>query len=134
MGPIYKHFLDSESTQSTTRIFTCSECKTHFSTFDSIISKAFQGQYGRAYLFNNVVNVFTGDPVGKDFSLSYRSSDDYWFAYCQRLVLYCLSVYVLIILTIANVGWKYDRAYEESQRYKEGKFILEKQLINENTS
>lgn len=23
------------------------------------------------------------------------------------------------------VGWKYERAYEKSQKYKEGKFILE---------
>jgi len=27
------------------------------------------------------------------------------------------------------VGWTYDRAYEESQKYKEGKFILEKMRI-----
>ncbi|QCE15553.1 Yippee/Mis18 [Vigna unguiculata] len=27
------------------------------------------------------------------------------------------------------LGWKYERAYEASQRYKEGKFILEKSKI-----
>ena len=31
------------------------------------------------------------------------------------------------------LGWKYERAYEESQRYKEGKFIFEKaNIVKEN--
>ncbi|RVW14818.1 Protein yippee-like [Vitis vinifera] len=31
------------------------------------------------------------------------------------------------------LGWKYERAYEESQKYKEGKFILEKsKIVKEN--
>ena len=31
------------------------------------------------------------------------------------------------------LGWKYERAYEETQKYKEGKFILEKsKIIKEN--
>ncbi|KAL7749946.1 hypothetical protein RI367_004822 [Sorochytrium milnesiophthora] len=29
------------------------------------------------------------------------------------------------------VGWKYIKAYEERERYKEGKFILEKALLVE---
>jgi len=28
------------------------------------------------------------------------------------------------------LGWKYQKAYESSQKYKEGKFILEKALVN----
>ena len=27
------------------------------------------------------------------------------------------------------VGWKYDKAYESTERYKEGKFILEAELL-----
>ena len=27
------------------------------------------------------------------------------------------------------VGWKYDKAYEGSEKYKEGKFILEAELL-----
>ena len=27
------------------------------------------------------------------------------------------------------VGWKYDKAYEASEKYKEGKFILEEELL-----
>lgn len=28
-----------------------------------------------------------------------------------------------------TVGWKYDKAYEPSEKYKEGKFILEAELL-----
>jgi hypothetical protein len=28
------------------------------------------------------------------------------------------------------VGWKYDKAYESSEKYKEGKFILEAELLS----
>jgi len=28
-----------------------------------------------------------------------------------------------------TVGWKYDRAYEQTEKYKEGKFILEQELL-----
>jgi hypothetical protein len=27
------------------------------------------------------------------------------------------------------VGWKYDKAYESSEKYKEGKYILEAELL-----
>lgn len=27
------------------------------------------------------------------------------------------------------VGWKYDKAYEPTEKYKEGKFILEAELL-----
>lgn len=39
---------------------------------------------------------------------------------------YCLDCHNLL-------GWKYERAYEETQKYKEGKFILEKsKIVKEN--
>lgn len=28
-----------------------------------------------------------------------------------------------------TVGWKYDKAYEQAEKYKEGKFILEAELL-----
>jgi len=28
-----------------------------------------------------------------------------------------------------TVGWKYDKAYEAGEKYKEGKFILEAELL-----
>jgi hypothetical protein len=28
-----------------------------------------------------------------------------------------------------TLGWKYDKAYEDSEKYKEGQFILESELL-----
>lgn len=28
-----------------------------------------------------------------------------------------------------TVGWKYDKAYEQTEKYKEGKYILESELL-----
>ena len=54
MGRLFKHYLEGPS------IYCCSECKTHLSTVDQIISKSFHGRGGKAYLFNSAVNVTQG--------------------------------------------------------------------------
>ena len=41
-------------------VYVCLSCRTHLSAHDSIISKAFQGRHGRAYLFADVVNINSG--------------------------------------------------------------------------
>ena len=41
-------------------MYVCLSCRTHLSAHDSIISKAFQGRHGRAYLFADVVNINSG--------------------------------------------------------------------------
>lgn len=58
MGLLFKVYLSPEKGH----IFACSNCRTHFTTNDLIISKQFQGQHGRAFLFNKVVNVAEGEP------------------------------------------------------------------------
>ncbi|KAF8309490.1 yippee-like protein [Clavulina sp. PMI_390] len=77
-----------------------------------MVSRAFTGQYGRAYLFDYVVNVDHGDPVNRAMTTGEHVVRD---IYCTR----CGTM----------VGWKYDKAYVDNQRYKEGKFILERSLI-----
>ncbi|KAI9034466.1 peptidylprolyl isomerase [Hyaloraphidium curvatum] len=111
MGLIYRRFLDGEGA---TRIFGCSECRTHLSTNDEVLSKAFQGQYGRGYLFSKVVNVFEGPLEERSMTTGLHSVRDVYCSSCNTLI-----------------GWKYERAYSEDQRYKEGKYILEKQLLTE---
>jgi hypothetical protein len=64
---------------------------------------------GRAYLFDNCVNVSIGPPEDRLLITGLHSVCD---IFCKR----CNSM----------VGWTYARAYETSQKYKEGKFIVEK--------
>ncbi|RUS27605.1 hypothetical protein BC938DRAFT_483003 [Jimgerdemannia flammicorona] len=48
MGKVYQTYLSSD------RVYTCTTCHTHLARHEDIISKAFQGRHGRAYLFNEV--------------------------------------------------------------------------------
>jgi len=94
------------------RIYGCKNCNAHFATIESMVSKAFQGQHGRAYLFAGVVNIREGEANERQMTTGVHIVRDIFCVKCDE-----------------QVGWKYDRAYEASQRYKEGKFILEREMI-----
>ncbi|KAL1917468.1 uncharacterized protein VTP21DRAFT_3861 [Calcarisporiella thermophila] len=106
MGLKYKTYLNGN------RIYGCSQCRTHLSTNENIISKSFNGQHGRAFLFRTVVNVVEGDSVDREMLTGRHTVRDIFCVHCHSVL-----------------GWKYVRAFEENQRYKEGKFILEKELL-----
>lgn len=91
------------------QIYTCAQCRTHLTSHDEIISKSFHGRHGRAYLFDHCVNVRIGPPEDRLLITGLHSVCDIFCKRCKKLV-----------------GWTYSRAYENSQKYKEGKFIVEK--------
>ena len=64
---------------------------------------------GRAYLFDDCVNVTIGPAEDRILITGLHSVCDIFCKRCKNLV-----------------GWTYYRAYEDSQKYKEGKFIVEK--------
>ncbi|KAH0912182.1 hypothetical protein HID58_035503 [Brassica napus] len=43
------------------QIYSCKHCNTHLTKEQDIMSKSFQCRYGQAYLFNEVVNISTGN-------------------------------------------------------------------------
>ncbi|XP_042621224.1 protein yippee-like 2 isoform X2 [Cyprinus carpio] len=71
-------------------------------------TKSFQGSQGRAYLFNSVVNVGCGPAEERVLLTGLHAVAD---IYCEN----CKT----------TLGWKYEHAFESSQKYKEGKFIIE---------
>lgn len=120
------------------RIYTCGECRTHLTSHDEIISKSFHGRNGtmgisclifvlfiqsnivfpsniclfspgRAYLFDQCVNITIGPPEDRRLITGLHSVCDIFCKRCKTLI-----------------GWSYTKAYEPSQKYKEGKFIIEK--------
>ncbi|VDD94840.1 unnamed protein product [Enterobius vermicularis] len=94
-------------------IFSCGQCKAYLTNEDELISKHFTGSTGPAFLFNQVVNVeysetqmrtmITGRHIVRDVS-------------CKRCK--------------AKLGWMYEYALSDPQRYKEAKVILERALID----
>ena len=145
----------------------CLSCRTHLSAHDSIISKAFQGRHGRAYLFADVVNINSGptenrllltglhvvDHVETKAGMAGRQGQSAeagrgglgWGrpelelalvgrrATCPKPVSPCSPPKVVADIYCnacdTRLGWKYVEAFEESQKYKEGRFILEKAMI-----
>lgn len=107
MGLIRKQYLQG------TKLLGCSRCGTHLSTSNQIISHAFHGQHGKAILVNDVINVTEGEPEDRRMSTGLHQVCD----------IYCIGCSTVL-------GWRYVHAYESSQKYKEGKYILEVTLIS----
>ncbi|XP_041014660.1 protein yippee-like At4g27745 [Juglans microcarpa x Juglans regia] len=98
------------------RLYSCCNCRNHVSLHDDIISKAFQGRHGRAFLFSHAMNIAVGRKEDRHLMTGLHTVADIRCADCQEVL-----------------GWKYERAYEASQKYKEGKFIFEKsKIVKEN--
>ncbi|KAF8394931.1 hypothetical protein HHK36_018870 [Tetracentron sinense] len=107
------------------RIYSCKHCQTHFALSDDIASKAFHCRHGKAYLFRKVrdedeggwldlkivqgVNVTVGEQEERLMMTGMHTVADIFCVGCGSIV-----------------GWKYESAYEKDQKYKEGKFILER--------
>ncbi|TLS23018.1 uncharacterized protein PpBr36_05842 [Pyricularia pennisetigena] len=106
MGLAYNTYLNSN------KIYGCKNCKAHLSNHEDIISRNFRGQHGKAYLFSMVVNVETGEPNERNMTTGRHIVRDIICKQCKEIV-----------------GWKYDKAYEATEKYKEGKFILEAELL-----
>ena len=75
----------------------------------SSLYASFPLNLGRAYLFDQCVNIVTGPPEDRILITGLHSVCDINCKRCDTLV-----------------GWTYAKAYEPSQKYKEGKFIIEK--------
>ncbi|KAL8232542.1 hypothetical protein R6Q59_036326 [Mikania micrantha] len=90
-------------------IYSCKHCKTHLALSDDIISMSFHCRHGKAYLFDKVVNVTVGKKEERMMMTGMHTVVDIFCVGCGSIV-----------------GWKYEAAQEKQQKYKEGKFILER--------
>ncbi|XP_057866265.1 protein yippee-like [Cryptomeria japonica] len=94
------------------RIYVCKSCNNHLANIDEVVSKTFHCRHGKAYLFNTVVNVSTGVVEDRMMTTGMHTVTDIYCNTCHQIV-----------------GWKYEVAHEKSQKYKEGKFILERNKL-----
>lgn len=89
-------------------IYSCIHCRAHLANHDELVSRSFQGNYSRASLFNSVINVLCGRLVYRELTTGAHAVADLFCANCKTMI-----------------GWKYEKAFVESQKYKEGKYIIE---------
>ncbi|TLS21272.1 uncharacterized protein PpBr36_10480 [Pyricularia pennisetigena] len=120
MGLRYNEYLNGD------RILVCKRCKAHMADQNDLVSRTnkrdssaasnlcqnFRGTHGRGHLFRTLVNVRAAQPETRDMSTGKHIVRDVFCMGCD-----------------AGVGWVYDKAWEESQRYKEGMYILEMELV-----
>jgi len=98
------------------RTYSCIHCRAHLANHDELISKSFQGSQGRAYLFNSVINIGCGQAEERVLLTGLHAVADIYCECCKT-----------------TLGWKYEQAFESSQKYKEGKYIIElAHMIKEN--
>ena len=101
----------------------CAKCAADLCLTSQIISKGFTGRHGRAYLVSGtpnsrtsgatyLPNTQTGQAVKRQLVTGQHTVSDLSCSFCGLVI-----------------GWKYDAAEEETQRYKVGKFILETKRV-----
>ncbi|XWS28028.1 hypothetical protein CRYUN_Cryun25bG0030900 [Craigia yunnanensis] len=105
MGRIFVVELDGRS-------YRCKFCRTHLALPDDLVSRSFHCRRGKAYLFNNVVNITVGALEERMMRSGMHTVADIFCCCCGQIV-----------------GWKYEAAHEKSQKHKEGKFVLERGRI-----
>ncbi|CAD8161898.1 unnamed protein product [Paramecium octaurelia] len=102
MGKIIIEYLEGK------KIYACKRCNVHLSNQDYLTSKQFTGKSGTAFLFEKGVNYQTGKPEEKMLRTGLHTTQEIKCIKCSNYL-----------------GWKYLHAYEQSEKYKEGKIILE---------
>uniref|UniRef100_A0A7E5A0X6 Protein yippee-like n=1 Tax=Panagrellus redivivus TaxID=6233 RepID=A0A7E5A0X6_PANRE len=94
--------------------FECRNCKIFLSNRHELVSETFRGATGTAFLFNKVANIRTGDMHERNMMTGKHFIRDVFCKKCET-----------------KLGWMYEFAVDEEQRYKEGKTILERKYITE---
>ncbi|KAJ1980941.1 hypothetical protein H4R34_002261 [Dimargaris verticillata] len=89
-------------------VYSCCKCSTHLTDHSRLVSENFHGRHGRAFLFQDLVNVYEGEEAHRTMTTGEHRVRDLYCMGCMRVV-----------------GWRYIKAYEKTERYKERKCILE---------
>ncbi|GAW10642.1 yippee-domain-containing protein [Lentinula edodes] len=92
--------------------YACAKCSAVVALQDELISKAFSGRDGRGYLMHSACNVKLGVKEERPLLTGLHSVADVFCMGCND-----------------RLGWYYHSASEHSQKYKEGKYLLEKEKI-----
>lgn len=103
MGRLFLEHLDED------KVYSCKRCAAHLVAKRHLISKNFHGKTGRAYLFYKATNVDLGPAKDKVMLTGLHTVKSVICKQCRQVV-----------------GWTYVFAYEQSEKYKEGKFIIER--------
>eukprot|EP00435_Cladocopium_sp_Y103_P021603 s1980_g5.t1 len=96
MGRFFRRFYGDEEP-----VYCCAACGAHLAQYKDLLSTNFRGRTGNALLFNQVINVTAGPLEDSIMTTGLH-------------VIRCL----FCVICQERVGWKYEVAFEEDQKYK----------------
>ncbi|XP_043698927.1 protein yippee-like At5g53940 [Telopea speciosissima] len=94
------------------KVYRCKFCRSHLALSDDLVSRAFYCRRGKAYLFNTAVNIIVGAKEERMMLYGMHTVADVFCCCCGQIL-----------------GWKYEVAHDKNEKYKEGKFVLERGRI-----
>ncbi|TEB06387.1 yippee-like protein [Coprinellus micaceus] len=92
--------------------YSCAKCSAVIALQDELISKAFSGRDGRGFLMQSAVNVKLGKREDRSLMTGVHTVADAFCVGCDE-----------------RIGWYYHKAADPSQKYKESKYLLEREKI-----
>ncbi|KAG7024814.1 Protein yippee-like protein [Cucurbita argyrosperma subsp. argyrosperma] len=127
--------------------YRCKFCNTQLALADDLASRAFHCRRGKAYLFNNAINFFLGALEDRIMLSGSHTVADIFCCKCGQIVgwKYVSSLYypphtgkeMHLVINMPNFpffiyiphNFVQEAAHEKSQKYKEGKYVLERGRI-----
>lgn len=92
--------------------YRCKNCQTPIAFRGELLSKAYKAKSGGAFLFSHARNIVFGPKSDRSLLTGVYNVADIFCSNCGE-----------------TLGWKYLQAYEARQKFKEGKFFIEKAKI-----
>ncbi|XP_050386781.1 protein yippee-like At4g27740 [Argentina anserina] len=92
--------------------FSCRNCKNPLALREDLLSKKFVAKSGAAYMFSHAMNVIVGQKEDRKMITGVFSVADIYCSNCGQ-----------------ELGWKYIRAYDPGQMFKEGRLLIERAKI-----
>ncbi|ORC90707.1 zinc-binding protein (Yippee) [Trypanosoma theileri] len=94
--------------------YGCGRCGAYLCDTGDVISRHFHGKHGKACLVSRCFNYYFGPQEEKQLLTGVHIVRDVYCSNCD-----------------SYLGWTYDFAHEEKERYKTNRFVLELELLRE---
>ncbi|KAI4307068.1 hypothetical protein L6164_030298 [Bauhinia variegata] len=89
--------------------YRCGNCQTPIAFRSDLLSKNYVAKSGGAFMFSHAVNIIAGEKQHRELITGSYTVTGIYCSNCGQ-----------------ELGWKYLKAYQDRQKFKEGKFIIEK--------
>ncbi|GFP93675.1 protein yippee-like at4g27745 [Phtheirospermum japonicum] len=93
-------------------LYSCKKCRNPVAVHDDLLSKKFVAKSGQAYMFGHAMNIVVGPKEDKQLMTGYFTIANIFCSKCGE-----------------GLGWTYVRAFEAREKFKEGRYIVEKAKI-----